>query len=136
MSAIEEKLGRRVAVLRRSAGLTQARLAELVGVQPEHISRIETGARGVSLEILANIADVLDLQLHELVRLSEAEHPADKAIARLVWFASRLSEPEIELLMTVGAAVQDVVKARRLLTQRPTLRPRTVVRFPDIKSGS
>jgi transcriptional regulator with XRE-family HTH domain len=118
MSAIEEKLGKRVAVLRKSAGLTQARLAELVGVQPEHISRIETGARGVSLETLANIAEVLDLQLHELVRLSDAELPADKAIARLLWFASRLSEPEIELLMTVGAAVLDVIKTRRLLTQR------------------
>lgn len=118
MSAIEEKLGKRVAVLRKSAGLTQAKLAELIGVQPEHISRIETGARGTSLETLANIADALEVQLHELVRLADAEHPAERAITRLVWFASRLTEQEIELVMTVGAAVLDIVRARRLLTQR------------------
>ncbi len=119
MSAIEEKLGRRVAVLRKSAGLTQAKLAELIGVQPEHISRFETGARGASLETLANIAEALGVELHELVRLAEAERPEALAMTRLLWFASRLSETEIELLMTVGAAVLDVIRPRRgRLTQR------------------
>ena len=47
MSAIGERLGWKVARLRRAAGL-QAELAERIGAQPEHISQIETGRRGVS----------------------------------------------------------------------------------------
>ena len=39
MSTVEEKLGKRIARQRKAVGLTQAQLAETVGVQPETISR-------------------------------------------------------------------------------------------------
>lgn len=45
-----------------------AQLAEKVDVQPE-ISRIETGSRTASLELIANVSVALELELHELFRL-------------------------------------------------------------------
>ena len=105
MATIAEELGQRIAIQRRAFGLTQARLAEKIDVQPETISRIETGKRTASLDLVARIADALDLELHELFRAHEKDNPRSRAIEKLLWFAQRLSPAEIELVMDVGSAV-------------------------------
>ena len=105
MKTIEERIGQRIARQRRAVGLTQAQLAEKINVQPETISRIETGSQAASLDLIAHLSEALELGLHELFRLQEVETPKDRAIERLLWFASRLSSSEIELVMDVGAAV-------------------------------
>jgi transcriptional regulator with XRE-family HTH domain len=111
MNTLAERLGHRIARQRRAAGLTQAELAEQVGVQPETISRLETGKRRVSLEMMALISECLSLELHELFRLPERDAPKDEAMGRLLWFGSRLSVAEIELVLDVGSAV--LLHARR-----------------------
>ena len=105
MKTIEEGLGQKIARQRRAVGLTQAQLAEKVDVQPETISRIETGTRTASLELIAHVSEALELELHELFRVHNTDSPKDRAVERLLWFASRLSPAEIELVMDVGAAV-------------------------------
>lgn len=105
MSTIEEQLGKKIARQRKAVGLTQAQLAEKVDVQPETISRIETGSRSASLDLIANLSGALELGLHELFRLHDLDDPKERAVDRLLWFASRLSPAEIELVMDVGAAV-------------------------------
>jgi transcriptional regulator with XRE-family HTH domain len=105
MATIAEELGQKIAAQRRAAGLTQARLAEKIDVQPETISRIETGKMTASLDLLARIADALDLGLHELFRAHEKDKPRSLAIEKLLCFSQRLSPAEIELVMVVGSAV-------------------------------
>lgn len=105
MNTIAQQLGHRIARQRRAAGLTQAELAERVGVQPESISRLETGKRTVSLGTMALLSESLGLELHELFRLRPSDSPKDKAMGKLLWFGSRLSVAEIELILDVGAAV-------------------------------
>jgi transcriptional regulator with XRE-family HTH domain len=105
METIEERLGQKIARQRRALGLTQAQLAEKVDVQPETISRVETGSRTASLELIAHLSKALDLELHELFRPHNTDNPKDRAVERLLWFASRLSPAEVELVMDVGAAV-------------------------------
>jgi transcriptional regulator with XRE-family HTH domain len=105
MPTLAERLGQRIARQRRVVGLTQAELAEKAGVQPETISRIETGRRTISLGLVVLLSESLDIELHELFRLPNSDSPKDRAVERLLWFASRLSLAEIELVMDVGAAV-------------------------------
>jgi transcriptional regulator with XRE-family HTH domain len=105
MQTLAEKLGRRIARQRRAVGLTQADLAEKVGVQPETISRVETGRRMISLGLVVLLSESLDIELHELFRLPKTDSPKDRAVERLLWFASRLSPAEIELVMDVGSTV-------------------------------
>ena len=105
MATIPEELGQRIAIQRRAFGLTQARLAERIDVQPETISRIETGKKTASLDLLGRIADALDLELHELFHAHEKDKPRSGAIEQLLCFAQRLSPAEIELVMDVGSAV-------------------------------
>ncbi len=86
-------------------GLTQAQLAEKVNVQPETICRIETGSRTASLRLMAQISDAIEFELHELFRLQDLDSPKGIAIEKLLWFVSRLSPAEIELVLDVGSAV-------------------------------
>ena len=55
-----------IAILRKSRGWSQSDLAEVVGTRQPHIARIEGGDEGVTLRVLAKIADKLDYPLYML----------------------------------------------------------------------
>lgn len=116
MKTLDERLGQRIARQRKAVGLSQSQLAEMVRVQPITISRIERGKNSVSLELAARIAESLEIELHEMFRLFNEDMPRDRAIEKILWFASRLSPDEIELVMDVGAAV--LHHARRAMPGR------------------
>jgi transcriptional regulator with XRE-family HTH domain len=105
LKTLERRLGERIARQRQLVGLTQAELAEKVEVQPETISRIENGKRGLSLRLMVLLAESLDLALHELLHIPPTDTPKDLATERLLWFAKRSSLEEIELIMNIGSAV-------------------------------
>jgi transcriptional regulator with XRE-family HTH domain len=54
-----ERIGARIAELRKAKGLTQAQLAEKTGFSQSNIGRIETGRYSVGLDVLTKIADAL-----------------------------------------------------------------------------
>lgn len=54
-------LGSTVRRLREGSGLTQAELAEAVGISKSHISRIESDDREPSLSVLRKLADALSV---------------------------------------------------------------------------
>ena len=51
-----------VSRLRKEKGLTQAQLADLVGVSQAHISRLERGDDSASLKLIYDIASALNVQ--------------------------------------------------------------------------
>lgn len=54
-----ERIGKRIAELRKQKGLSQAELAELAGIDPGHIARIELGRYSTGIDILAKIGHAL-----------------------------------------------------------------------------
>jgi transcriptional regulator with XRE-family HTH domain len=60
------QLGRALAAIRRRSGLTQAEVAQKVGVRNTHISGIETGERGASYPTILAMLRVYDSTLGEL----------------------------------------------------------------------
>lgn len=67
---IDEKrraLGNAIRLRRKGQGLSQERLAMMIGSSKSHIWRIETGRVGVGLDDLVRIADALDIQVRELL---------------------------------------------------------------------
>lgn len=54
-----QRIGKRIAQLRTEAGMSQARLAELTGMEQPHIARIEAGRYSVGVDILGKIATAL-----------------------------------------------------------------------------
>ncbi len=67
---IEQKrlaLGTAIRERRESQGLSQEKLALMVGSSKSHIWRIETGKVGVGIDDLSRIADALDTEVRQLL---------------------------------------------------------------------
>lgn len=54
-----QRIGKRIADLRKEHGLTQQQLGDMCGIQQGHIARIERGKYSVGLDTLAIIAKTL-----------------------------------------------------------------------------
>lgn len=63
------EIGHNIAYYRKHAKLTQEQLAEMVGISRSHISAIEAPniVRKVSMDLLFNIAAVLDIEVYKLL---------------------------------------------------------------------
>ncbi|MEE1420274.1 MAG: helix-turn-helix transcriptional regulator [Eggerthellaceae bacterium] len=62
-----QALGSAIRLRRENQGLSQERLAMMVGSSKSHIWRIETGRVGVGLDDLVRIADALDIEVRQLL---------------------------------------------------------------------
>jgi len=61
-----EKFGLNVVYYRKRKRLTQLQLAELVDIDRSHISAIELGNVGVSMDVIFKLSQVLDISPKEL----------------------------------------------------------------------
>lgn len=55
-------LGLNIAYFRKEKGLSQSQLAELINISRTHMSRIETADCAVSLDVIFDICDVLEIK--------------------------------------------------------------------------
>lgn len=74
---IRELFGRNVLRLRVRAGLTQAALAERMGIDRSHISLMEGGDQNVTLLTLWQVAEALEAEPAELLFQENAEAASD-----------------------------------------------------------
>lgn len=68
MRTIQEQFGARVRSLRKKRGWTQEQLAEAAGRHWTYIGGIERGERNVTLQVAADIARALDVEIGDLFR--------------------------------------------------------------------
>jgi len=59
-------LGKRIKELRKSKNMTQEKLSELVGFEPNHITKIEAGKHFPQPEKLESIARIFGVQVKDL----------------------------------------------------------------------
>ena len=70
-----KNIGLRIAYYRKKKDLTQAALAQKIGMSASYLGQIERGNRGnsFSLEILYQIADALEIDVNLLMKENEEE---------------------------------------------------------------
>lgn len=79
-----KQLGARIAQLRKErGGLTQAQLAEMLGLTQQMVASYEVGRRRVPVSLLPPIADALTISIEELIgrppaRVAAKRGPAPK----------------------------------------------------------
>ena len=56
-----DRIGLRIATLRKMQGMTQEQLADKAGLQRTHVGRIEAGKYAVTLETIQAIAEALGM---------------------------------------------------------------------------
>ena len=101
----EKRLGRRLAVYRRAAHLTQERLAELVGVDPVSVSRMERGLSIPSLRTLAEMAKAVGVRLADLANLEEGMDPAEAEIAGIIQMLRGRPAEDVRLVRDLAGRV-------------------------------
>ena len=62
--------GTRIKEVREDRKLTQEQLAEMLNVTTKHLSKIETGLRGPSVQLLISLAEKLDVSADYLLGLN------------------------------------------------------------------
>lgn len=102
-------VGRRIKAFREQKGITQEVIAEAIDISLSHISRIENGHTKPSLEVLVQIANVLDVSIDALL--------CDSLIQSQIIFQSELSKllegcSSKELKMIVEIAKVSLYNAR------------------------
>lgn len=63
-TAHRERIGKRIAEIRKKKGLTILQLHEMTGLDNSNIGKIERGRYNVSIDILQKICDALDVKLN------------------------------------------------------------------------
>lgn len=60
-------LGRQISAKRKEMHLSQNAFAEKIDISREHLAKIETAKRSVSLDLLIKIADNLSVKVKDLI---------------------------------------------------------------------
>ena len=100
MTDTKKLIGARIKVLRKQAGLTQEKLAEKVGLDSRHLSRLEVGQHFPSLDSLERIADALNMPLAEFFQFPGADS-TDALRDYLTKFAEQANESQLRLAVRV-----------------------------------
>ena len=90
-SVQRQRIGPAVRRLRRSRGMTLDQLAEAAAVSPSHLSRLERSQTLPSFPVMAKIAEALDVDVNEFVRL---EHDVTHMDDELGWYLNLLALPD------------------------------------------
>ena len=69
MTKIDKKLGENIKILREQHGITQQKLADLLGLSRPTVSQIEIGERKLSADELVKLADIFNISIEYLLGL-------------------------------------------------------------------
>lgn len=99
---VEKLIGAQIAKIRNDREITQERLAELINVAPETISRLERGVSIPSIKTLDKISHALYTSLQNLFDFEYLEVPekgdaVEHEIARLIAFVKTKNPDDIKM---------------------------------------
>ena len=75
--------GKRLKALRKQTGKTQEQVAEAVGLEPGTISRIERGAKGMSIDSLWMFSELYRVSTEYILKGNKTVAPSDALLEEL-----------------------------------------------------
>lgn len=104
------RVGTAIAEQRRACGLTQAKLAEMIALEQEAVSRWERGTRVPTLHRLQQLSDALDCSVDQL--LQRGSKRPDDQLAMIADALTGLDEDERTLVVNFVQQFTDMLKAK------------------------
>lgn len=97
-------IGNRIKEARKAQGIIQAKLAELLSVSPEYVSRLERGSTKISLPTLVEVAGLLNVSPSYLLDgVTSAD--INYALAEFSQILAELSPDKRKLLLDIAKVV-------------------------------
>jgi len=107
MKSTMELLGARIKELRRIRELSQEELAEQIGVEPQHLSRIESGRSYPSIDRLEKISTALKVPLKDFFEFMHLEDSAER-LDNIDALVKDLSEERQRLAYKILRSLQEM----------------------------
>ena len=104
-------IGLRIKHARTQRGMAQEKMAELLGISRTQIGYIETGERGISLELLVNIANTLHVPIAELLadNLTDVEKVLNSDLGYILLDCT---EQEERIITRTAKALKEILSAQ------------------------
>ncbi len=104
--SLKQKVGKIISQRRKNLGLTQAQLAEKIGVEQESLSRIEKGVTGMKFSRLENLSEALDCSVADFFR--NIDKSKDEGFNYIFEQVEKLNTKEREFFIKI---VENVLEA-------------------------
>ncbi len=129
-NAVDRRLGQRVRTRRLEIGMSQERLAELLGVTFQQVQKYEKGVNRIAASRLFDIAAALDLPVSRFFEGLSSTRASGVAEAQQGYIHDALATPEGAQLMSLFASIKSVKVRRRVVEL-----VKAIVDDPDSKRG-
>jgi transcriptional regulator with XRE-family HTH domain len=114
-NAIDRKLGQRVRTRRLEIGMSQERLAELLGVTFQQVQKYEKGVNRIAASRLHDIATALDLPVARFFEGMAAARAGGVAESSRSYIDDALATPDGAQLMALFASIKSPKVRKRVL---------------------
>lgn len=114
-NAVDKKIGQRVRTRRLEIGMSQERLAELLGVTFQQVQKYEKGVNRIAASRLHDIAAALDMAPSRFFEGLAPGRGAGVAEARKDFVDDVLATPEGAQLMSLFASIKSIRVRRRVI---------------------
>lgn len=106
MAVLSKLLGLRIKELRKAKGLTQAQLAEYIGMETTNLCKLENGGQFPKEENIEKLANSLNVNVKDLFEFGHFKSKA-KLQDELIKIIQNASQKEIELYYKLITAVTE-----------------------------
>ena len=100
-------IGQQIRKSRKARGLSQEQLAEMVNISTTHMSHIETGNTKLSLPVLVDIANALDVRTDDL--LERSQYTTGNAVEEIAAMLESCSAQEAKAVVDIVKAVKQAI---------------------------
>lgn len=100
-----EEIGKRIRKYRKLKKLSQEQLAEKINISTTHMSHIETGSTKLSLQVLVDLATILEVNTDDLIFEKKGES-TNKKINDIL---SECDEKQIEFIENILKSTKDAL---------------------------
>jgi transcriptional regulator with XRE-family HTH domain len=114
-NAIDRKLGQRVRPRRLEIGMSQERLAELLGVTFQQVQKYEKGVNRIAASRLFDISSALDMSVSRFFEGLTSRGAVGVAEASKDYIDDALATPEGAQLIALFASIKNVKVRRRVV---------------------
>ncbi len=114
-NAVDRKIGQRVRTRRLEIGMSQERLAELLGVTFQQVQKYEKGVNRIAASRLHDISNALDMAPARFFEGLTVGRAAGVAESGQDYVEDVLATPEGSQLMSLFASIKNVKVRRRVI---------------------
>lgn len=107
MRVCSMNFGSKIQMLRKNHGLSQERLAEILKINRNYLSRIETGKSEPSISVLKNIAEYFRVDVTTLINIQTNGSNSKEKIDAIVEGCNYLVDDDLDFLIRVISVMRE-----------------------------